>query len=180
MSASGADPQAPRSARRFDPRGLIRPLRLLALAAVLFLLWRLLADYSLAALPEGEAPLFDFSPGQRVLVTPFSAERGPEPGDAVLFRTRAGETHLGRVVARAGDGLEVDVAGGRLRRSREPCWYPAPRRLLERLPLRPGEVLVLAEDALARESGAILAPGDAAERVLAGLPSFTSRPPAGR
>ncbi len=178
MSSGAAESANP--ARRFDPRSLIRPLRLIAIVAVALLLWRALADYSLATLPAGEAPLFDFAAGQRVIVTPFSAERGPEPGDAVLFETRAGARHAGRVVARAGDDLEVDLAGARVRRAREALWYPAPRRVLDRLPLQAGDVLVLAEDPLAREAGAILEPGDAAARVLAALPSFASRPAAGR
>ena len=64
----------------------------------------------------------------------------------------------------------MDPVRRRVRRSGTKTWYPASVRILEQLPLRSGQVLVLAENPLRREVGAVLSERQLLCRVFAVLP----------
>ncbi|MFH0945476.1 MAG: hypothetical protein V2A76_09800 [Planctomycetota bacterium] len=155
---------------RISPRRLIRPIRIVALLAVLLLLWHGLSGITVIAVPAGEPVLFDYPGGSRLLVRLFGQDRPPRSGDAVLYRDQRQVTCIGRLVATFGESLELDLIKGRVRRSGTESWYPAPDQVLDRLPLQEGQLLVLVENPLRREAGAILSPGQVLARVFGVLP----------
>ena len=152
------------------PRSLLRPVRIVVLAGLALVLYFGLSDFSLLRLPGGEPVLFDYAGGAQVLVCSFSEQRPPSAGDAVLFRDGEQSIGFGRLVARAGGTLEIDLAQQRVRRSDSKTWYPATPKILAQLPLLPGQILVLAENPLRREAGAVLSERQLVCRVFAVLP----------
>ena len=76
----------------FSPRRMVRPLRMVILLGLLGAVWFGFSDYSIIRLPQEEPALFDFRPGERVLVAAFDDQRAPQVGDAVLFRDWAAKT----------------------------------------------------------------------------------------
>lgn len=156
--------------RPFAPRRLLRPIRWLVLLTLAGLLWFGLSDVSLLRLPAGEPALFHYPGGARVLVTRFDEERPPLIGDAVFFLAGEQRIGFGRLVATAGDALQIDPIGRRVRRFGASTWYPATAKLLGQLPLDPGQVLVMAENPLRREAGAVLEERHLIVRVFAVLP----------
>lgn len=155
---------------KLDPSRLQRAVRYAVYFAAAALVWFFLDRFSMVRLAAEPVALFDFAGGQRVVVEIYGAHRAPEPGDAVLVARTPGERLALRLVALPGDALEIDAALGRVRRADAQVWYPAPPRALERLPLRPGEVLLLSEEPAARELGAVLALDQLRQRVVGALP----------
>lgn len=158
------------SLARISPRRLIRPLRYVALLAVMLLIWHGLSDMTVISVPGGEPALFDYPGGSRLLVRQFDQDRPPLIGDAVLYQQRGEVTRIGRLVAISGESLELDLIKRRVRRSGTESWYPAPDQVLDRLPLQEEQLLVLAENPLRREAGAIVSQRELLARVFGVLP----------
>lgn len=166
----GAAPGARRVHTLTRPRRLIRPLRWLLLLLLAAAFWYASDRYTLLRLPDSAAVLFDFTPGQRVVVIRGERDRPARIGDAVLFRGRGNELRLGRLVAIGAEPLVVELDRQRLRRDGETTWYPAARELLARLPAAPGQILVLAENSAFRGLGDLVGRERIVGRVIVGLP----------
>lgn len=154
----------------FDPKRLLRPLRwLLLAAAVAYLLsfgWR----YSLVKLPEGTSPLFDVHAGDRAVVMVLAERDAVEAGHIVLWRDAGGVLHLGRVVAVGGERVTVDAERREVRRLDGDQPYPLPDGLAVPAALPNGMVLVLAENPLTRQEGALVRRAAVEARVLGTMP----------
>ncbi len=153
--------------RPASPRRWIRPIRLTLYAALLVALFVGLREFSIVEVPPGPSPVFAYGAGQRLVISRGSAV---ERDDAVAYVDATGRIAIGRLVATGGDALEVDVEQGRVRRARDDVWYPAPERVIARIPLGANERLVLAENPLARDAGAVISPERVVGRVIAALP----------
>ena len=156
--------------RPFDPRRLMRPIRFVVLAVALVLLWRGLSGHRVVTIPDGKAAVLDVAAGQSVVVRYYGARLPPSHDDVAIYVDPAGEPRYGRLVAFVGDALEVDVERSRLRRDPSQPWRPAPPAVLASLPLSPGRVLVLADDVVAAELGAVVPLDRLVARVVVPLP----------
>lgn len=150
-----------------DPRRLVRPLRYVILIAVLGFAWFAWSGFDVLRLPAGPPILFDLPPEVLVIVTPL--DRPPTRGEAVVFARPEGTVGYGRVVAVAGDALTPDRERARVRVGSD-AWFPIPPALLRQLPLRDGDVLILAENPDAVLQGAVVPIGAVAARIVTALP----------
>lgn len=153
-----------------DARKLVRYVRLAVYAAcVAWIVWGT-RGLRLVEVPAGLDALYDFVPGQTVLVTDLAEDDSLAPGDAVVFFRTAELLAFGRVVAVAGDELEHDLATRRSRRkgTDEP-WYPWPADEPPQPP-RDDRVLVLPENARHREVGGSIRRAAIVSRIVVAIP----------
>lgn len=165
MSSGATSPKEP-----FDPKRLLRPLRWLLLvgvaAYVLSSGWR----YSLVKLPEGTSPLFDVHAGDRAIVMMLRDDDEVHAGHIVLWRDAANVLHLGRVVAVGGERVAFDAQRGQVRRIDDEQPYPVPAALPVPEVVPNGLVLVLAENPLTRDEGALVRRAQVEARILGTMP----------
>lgn len=156
--------------RPFDPRRLLRPLRLALFGAVLLLLWRGCDGLRVVTLPSGPRVIHDIGPGEKVLVQYYGARRLPQAGDVAVYLTADHQVAYGRLEALAGDAIEIDIGRCGVRRSGTSGWRAADAAVLDRLPLQSDECLVLAEDPIARAAGAVVPLNRLVGRFVVALP----------
>lgn len=156
--------------RAFDARVLLRYVRLAIYAACLgWIVWGT-RGLRLVEVPAGLDALYDFVPGQTVLVADLPESAALSPGDAVIFFRTRDQLAFGRVVALPGDRLENDPATQRTRRvgADEP-WY----RWSDDVPPQPptdDRVLVLTENPVHRAAGGAIRRAAIVSRIVVAIP----------